>query len=185
MTAITKLSFSPAAAKYCMGWGKLPICCGDCRKYPCTCEQHSGQREEEEEHSVSCHKCRQLQCDCGKTCQQIATMCPCCSVCHQRVHVCCKNCRKPELCKEMADHFDNSVKSNIKNCECPRTEHLYRTCQDRESSDEHENCTCCKNCGGSQIGNSCNCCKICGELKDTCPGCRNAYKKVLFLLPTV
>ena len=25
MTAITKSSFSPAAAKYCMGWGKLPI----------------------------------------------------------------------------------------------------------------------------------------------------------------
>ena len=25
MTTITKSSFSPAAAKYCMGWGKLPI----------------------------------------------------------------------------------------------------------------------------------------------------------------
>ena len=53
------------------------VCCKDCRKYPCTCEQYNGQNEENEEHEVCCQKCRKSQCDCGTTYQQSTTKCPC------------------------------------------------------------------------------------------------------------
>ena len=54
-----------------------------------------------------------------------------------------------------------------------RTEHLCKTCRDRESLDEHGDCTCCKNCGGSRTVNSCSCCEVCGKPEDSCPGCGN------------
>ena len=60
----------------------------------------------------------------------------------------------------------------IKNCECPGTAHLCKTCQERESLDEHEACTCCPNCGGSKIDNSCSCCSICSGSQETCNCCK-------------
>ena len=79
----------------------------------------------------------------------------------------------------------------IKNCKCPGTEHLCKTCRERESLGEHEACTCCLSCGGSKIDNSCsccsacsrsqqacNCCKVCGKPVDSCPGCCDTCKKV-------
>ena len=103
------------------------ICCGDCRKYPCTCEQHCRQCEKEEDNCVCCQKCRQLQCDCCKTCQQIATNCLCCSVCYQQVCVCCRNCRKPDcgVC-------------------CPR-------CLQRKTS-----CDCCQRCQATKKDCNCS-----------------------------
>ena len=67
---------------------------------------------------------------------------------------------------------------SIKNCKCQKTGYLCKTCKDRGSLDKCGDCTCCTNCGGSQIGNSCNCCEVCGEPKDSCPGCCNACKEV-------
>ena len=60
-------------------------CCSNCKNYPCTCEQHCRQCKKEKDN-----------CDCGKTCQQIATDCLCCSVCPQLICVCCKNCGEPD-----------------------------------------------------------------------------------------
>ena len=49
------------------------IGCSDRRKHSGTHEQQSGQNAKKEEYSVCCQDCRQPQCECYKTFQQIAT----------------------------------------------------------------------------------------------------------------
>ena len=79
----------------------------------------------------------------------------------------------------------------IKNCTCPGTAHLCKTCRERNTLDEQGNCTCCPNCRGSKINDSCsccsicsgsqetcNCCKVCGKPRDSCQGCCNTCKQV-------
>ena len=59
-----------------------------------------------------------------------------------------------------------------------RTEHLCKTCRDREFSDEHGDGTCCQNWEGSRTENSDSCCEVCGKLEDSCLGCCNVYREV-------
>ena len=77
---------------------------------------------------------------------------------------------RPETAESQGPHYEQPImtkcqvcKCLIKNCKCSGTEHLCKTCRERETLGEHKACTCCPSCGGSKIDNSCNCCRTCSK----------------------
>ena len=161
-------------------------------EYPCmTCKnRRTLDKDEECKYCKNCGKSKiGTSCECFKICGVLEDFClGCCHACKEASRecigfhcqqlncICCEDCKEyPCICGQHDEQNEKEHDASCQKGKCHESEYLCITCKDRGTLDKYGECTCCKNCGKSKIGNSgnsCECCEICGVLEGFClEGC--------------